>query len=222
MSSSVRETDTTIRCKFCATGCRLPRLLSQRSGHEHHMAGYAGGGRGDPSRAARPISASPPACTIWQLAGSSPTIAGVWRPKIALDLALFQHGGVGERSAHGFALVKHVLPRYGVRVPLIRLVAVPVRRSGGMRRARWRLSALRRRPSASENRKIFSRRFRRRSISFVSHSQITSTRQPALLNSSSAQASRSTFRFSLARQNSRLLCGIEARLQWGCWCQKQP
>lgn len=57
---------------------------------------------------------------------------------------------------------------------------------------------------------------------FNSHSQTTRTRQPIRVSFSETSASLSTFLANFLSQNSLFVCGIEAFLQPGCRCQKQP
>jgi hypothetical protein len=59
-------------------------------------------------------------------------------------------------------------------------------------------------------------------LAFVSHSQITRTRQPARRSRSSFSVSRSTLRESFAAQNSLRVVGKVDFRHPLCWCQKQP
>jgi len=70
-------------------------------------------------------------------------------------------------------------------------------------------------------RKRRNRAARRRSF-LISHSHITSARQPCFLMAASCSASLAALRASLARQKPRLDFGTVARRHSLCWCQKQP
>ena len=70
--------------------------------------------------------------------------------------------------------------------------------------------------------KNFCSIFWRRSLSKVSHSQMTRQSQPASLRAFREAASRSTLRTNLACQYSALVLGLVVREQPGCRCQKQP
>ncbi len=58
--------------------------------------------------------------------------------------------------------------------------------------------------------------------SLVSHSQMTSTRQPSLFSAEICSVSLATLRSNFARQTAELEVGIVARSHRLCWCQKQP
>jgi hypothetical protein len=69
---------------------------------------------------------------------------------------------------------------------------------------------------------IFSSFLRKRSMHFVSHSQITSTRHLARRSAFRLAESRATFLSNFSDQNRTFVDGIDAFWQSLCLCQKQP